>query len=119
MTDPRDQRRFRRLTVRIDVSYLALRGGQVASSIATTLGAGGLFIHTDNPLPRGEALRVRFKLPGTDREHELTAQVVWANGTDAPVPPSGRGMGIAFRDAKAQQRLARDLASGDLDSEGR
>jgi uncharacterized protein (TIGR02266 family) len=119
VADPREQRRFRRLTVRIEVSYLALREGQVASAIATTLGAGGLYIRTDDPLPRGEALRVRFKLRGSGREHELAAQVVWANGEDAPVPPSGRGMGIAFRDAKAQQRLARDLASGDRDSEGR
>ena len=119
MADPREQRRFRRLTVRLDVSYVALRTGEVASAMATTLGAGGLFIRTDAPLPRGEALRVRFKVPGTDREHELAAQVVWANGEEAPVPASGRGMGIAFRDTKTQQRLARDLATGGLDSEGR
>ena len=108
--DPREQRRYRRLTVRIDVSYLALREGRVASALATTLGAGGLFIRTDDPLAPGEALRVRFRLPGAAREHELEARVVWANHAHTPgVPDSGRGMGVAFRDPRAQARLASDL----------
>ncbi len=113
------QRRYRRMTVRIEVSYLDPIQGSVASALATTLGAGGLFIRTDAPLRAGDPLRVRFKLPGGGRSHELDAEVVWVNGAAmARVPASGRGMGVAFRDGHAQQRLARDLEASEADAEG-
>lgn len=109
---PRPRRRYRRITVRIHVSYLAEERGSVASAVATTLGAGGLFIPTDHPLRPGEPLRVRFRLPWGGPDHELAARVVWANDTStAGVPPSGRGMGVSFRDPRAQARLAAALAA--------
>jgi len=105
------RRRYRRLTLRIEVSYLAEERGEVTSGVATTLGAGGLFVPTEQPLPPGEPLRVRFRLPRGGPELELAARVVWANDAATPgVPPSGRGMGIAFRDPAAQRRLAVALA---------
>jgi len=108
---PRPQRRYRRLTLRLDVSYLAEESGAVASAVATTLGAGGLFIPTEHPLHPGEAVRVRFRLPWGGPAFELAARVVWANHASTPgVPPSGRGMGIAFRDPAAQRRLAAALS---------
>jgi len=107
----RPHRRYRRLTLRLDVSYLAEESGEVASAVATTLGAGGLFIPTERPRPPGEPLRVRFRLPWGGPDFELAARVVWANHASTPgIPASGRGMGIAFRDPPAQRRLAAALA---------
>jgi uncharacterized protein (TIGR02266 family) len=106
----RQQRRYRRLTVRLHVSWLVEDDGRVGAAIATTLGAGGLFIATEAPLAAGTQLRVRLRLPGDDDSHELAGRVVWANSASTPgVPPSGRGMGISFTDRNAQARLAVDL----------
>ena len=104
------RRRYRRLTVRIDVSFLCEEDGSVHSAVATTLGAGGLFIPSETPLPAGTPLRVRLRLPGTEVDHELSGRVVWANDRNTPgVPASGRGMGIAFKDRPGIVRLARAL----------
>ena len=106
----REQRRFRRLTVRLEVSWLVEDDGRVGAALATTLGAGGLFIASEDPLAPGTRLRVRLRLPGGDKAHELAGRVVWANAPSTPgVPPSGYGMGISFTDRNTQARLARDL----------
>jgi len=106
----REQRRYRRLTVRLDVSWRVENDGRVGAALATTLGAGGLFIATESPLAPGTQLRVRLRLPGGHGDHELAGRVVWANAPSTPgVPPSGRGMGISFSDRNAQARLAHDL----------
>ena len=106
----REQRRFRRLTVRLEVSWLVEDDGRVGAALATTLGAGGLFIASEAPLAPGTRLRVRLRLPGGDKTHELAGRVVWANAPSTPgVPPSGYGMGVGFTDRNAQSHLARDL----------
>ena len=105
-----ENRRYRRLTVRLEVSWLVEGSGAVGTAIATTLGAGGLFVPSEAPLPPHSEIRVRFRIPGSRVAHELPARVVWANEADTPgVPASGCGMGIAFRDKRAQTQLARAL----------
>ncbi len=102
------QRRFRRRTVRLLVDFLA--GCGVRCEYATTLGAGGMFVETEEPLAAGTRLKVRFRLPGLDEVHEVEARVVWRQEADAG--PGGRrapGMGIEFTDAVAIAALARDL----------
>ena len=61
-------RRFRRRTVRILVDYQA--AGQMCCEYATTLGAGGMFIESESPLPPGSQLKVRFRLPEAEALHE-------------------------------------------------
>lgn len=104
-----EKRRYRRLTVRLQVTWQVEADGEVGSALATTLGAGGLFVPTEEPLPRHTSIRVRFTLPDVGTSHELPAEVVWVNDASLEVPLSGRGMGIAFRDRNAQSRLAREL----------
>jgi uncharacterized protein (TIGR02266 family) len=100
------RRRFRRRTVRLLVDFVA--GAGVRCEYATTLGAGGLFIETEEPLPPGTPLKVRFRLPGADRLHEIEARVAWrqAASADATRAP---GMGVEFTDAVATATLAREL----------
>lgn len=105
----REQRRYRRLTVRLRVTWQVEDDGEVSTALATTLGAGGLFVPTEAPLPRRTPMRVRFTLPELGTRHELSAEVVWVNDASVNVPTSGLGMGIAFRDRNAQSRLAREL----------
>jgi type IV pilus assembly protein PilZ len=104
--DQADRRRYRRRTVRVLVEYLSDAG--LCCDTATTLGAGGLFIETDQPLPEGTAIKLAFRLPDSDVRHEIEGTVAWAHR------PSGgsvgaAGMGVEFSDRVASARLAREL----------
>ncbi|MFQ5417140.1 MAG: PilZ domain-containing protein [Myxococcota bacterium] len=101
-----DRRRFRRRTVRVLVEYRSDAG--LCCETATTLGAGGLYIETDDPLPIGTPLKLAFTLPGSDVCHEIEGSVAWFHQ-----PPEGmlgsEGMGVSFQDKRAVARLAREL----------
>lgn len=88
------------MTLKVDVE-LETPAGRL-HAVATTLGAGGLFVATDSPLTPGTALIVRFQLPGEEREQRFRARIVWR----APV---GSGAGVEFCDSDARARFARVL----------
>jgi uncharacterized protein (TIGR02266 family) len=102
-------RRFRRRTVRVRVEIRM--AGVVRTEWATTLGAGGMFLETDDALRVGTRVKLCFRLPGGDAAHELEGRVAWAmaaqsaDGSPAPSP----GMGIEFNDPAATASLAREL----------
>lgn len=104
------RRRFRRTTVRIRVDYQTPRGPR--SDMATTLGIGGLFISTLDPLPVGTDLLLRFRLTGS-RHHEIEGRVVWCHAFDGSSGGRTCGMGVAFARDGSTQRLARELSLGD------
>ena len=106
---PRARRRFRRLTIRVAVEYESARGKQTA--MATTLGAGGMFIATEDALATREKLMVSFTLPGRQRDYTIPARVVWSNRPEGD-HRGALGMGIAFEDQTACVSLAIDLESG-------
>ena len=56
-----DSRRFRRVAVRILIDYVSDK--DMCCHYATTLGAGGLFVETDDPPEIGRSLKMRFHLP--------------------------------------------------------
>lgn len=100
------RRRYRRMTVRLQASYE--HAGVVHEAIATTLGAGGLFVATDTPLEKGSVLRIRFCVPGNARIHQLDSRVVWAHRPGDP-GQQGHGMGLAFTNPAACAALAAEL----------
>ncbi len=104
--DQRDRRRFRRRTVRVLVEYLSDAG--LCCDTATTLGAGGLFIETDHPLPEGSAIKLAFQLPGSDSRNEIEGTVAWARRPSSDAVATV-GMGVEFSDRVAVVQLARDL----------
>ncbi len=101
------KRRFPRLTLRVDIVIETLDGREDA--VATTLGAGGLFVATDRPLPTDTPVVVRFRLPGEDELLAFDAHVAWS----APAGPdvASPGMGLEFEDADARSRHAARLES--------
>ena len=103
---PEARRRFRRMTVRLLVDFATSAGPRC--EYATTLGAGGLFIESDEPLRPGTPFKVRFRLPGRELLHVIEARVAWWQppGTD---PSRAPGMGVEFTDAVAISQLAREL----------
>lgn len=102
----RKRRRFRRRVARVLVDYHSAAGP--CRDFATTLGAGGMFIETDDPLPPGARLKLCFQLPGENDPHEIEGFVAWARSPAHRVMGSA-GMGIEFRDRGACARLARFL----------
>ena len=104
--DRSKQRRYRRRTVRVLVDYLCSAG--LCCDTATTLGAGGLFIETETPLPPGTRLKLAFQLPDGGVRHEIEGEVVWSR-RPADAVAGGAGMGIEFSDRVGRARLAREL----------
>ncbi len=94
------------MTVRLQAVYE--HAGACHEVIATTLGAGGLFVSTDHPLAQGSQLRIRFCVPAGNRLHSLDARVVWAHRPGDP-GDQGHGMGLAFTNPAACAALAAEL----------
>jgi type IV pilus assembly protein PilZ len=104
----RRERRFRRRAVRVLVDFQGSTG--IHYEYATTLCAGGLFIETEEPIEIGTPIRVRFRLPESDRVHEIEGRVAWHQRVTSGAPTTrAPGMGIEFVDAAAAAALARDL----------
>ena len=103
---PESRRRFRRLTVRLLVDFVA--AGGLRCEYATTLGAGGLFIECEEPLPPGTPSRCASASRAASALHEIEGRVAWvqAPSADATRAP---GMGVEFTDAVAIAALAREL----------
>lgn len=106
---PKNTRKYRRMTVRMLVDYQA-KGG-IHCDYATTLGAGGMFLQTELPLRRGDLVKVRFRVPGSEQLHDLQARVTWHH--EARNEPGGEvrtpGVGLQFTDQNATAALAREL----------
>jgi Tfp pilus assembly protein PilZ len=81
----------------------------VRCEYATTLGAGGLFIESEDPLPPGSILKVRFRLPSSGGVHEIESRVAWAHAAGGQPGPRAPGMGIVFTNAAATAELGREL----------
>lgn len=108
-TSPPQPRRFRRRTVRLRVELHV--AGTVRTEWATTLGAGGIFLETEDVLAVGTRLKLRFRMPLGRALHELEGRVAWAmkrEGT-AGCPAPSPGIGVEFTDAVACAALAREL----------
>lgn len=104
-SDP--SRRFRRRTVRILVDYLGTHG--VRRDYATTLGAGGLFIETEEPLPTDSRVKLRFRLSDEHATHEIDGCIVWIRKVNEGGRAHAPGMGVRFTKGVGMSALARDL----------
>jgi uncharacterized protein (TIGR02266 family) len=104
---PKTQRRYRRLTIQLEVEYRV--GADLWKAQATTLGAGGLFIATRNPFDAGTRLSLRFTLPGGNVEHHLDGRVVWCHAPGDDPPGQTFGMGIAFDRPAGDPALVAEL----------
>ena len=90
----------------MNVEYAAPDGARVDP--ATTLGAGGLFIETEDPLDEGSQVKLYFALRPGGRTFEIEGRVVWCR---RPSDPHGHanGMGIEFTDRENAVALALEL----------
>jgi uncharacterized protein (TIGR02266 family) len=102
-----NSRRHRRQTVRILVDYRSDRG--LRCDYATTLGAGGLFIECEEPLPVKTIVKLRFRLPQSEELHQFEGRISWNRGAHTGDRSLAPGMGVQFIDPSATGALAREL----------
>ena len=99
--------------MRILVDFVTPAG--VCCDYATTLGAGGMFLETNEPIARGDVLKTRFRLPSGEELHEIEGRVVWRRDPAGPGQRvTGGGAGIKFTDQVAIAKLARELEDYEL-----
>jgi CheY-like chemotaxis protein len=77
-------------------------GRSISGAMTLDLGRGGVAVRTMNPLPKGTAVSVSFRLPGRTLDVEASGRVAWSDrklgmGIQFErVPPTGLGMIESF-----------------------
>ncbi len=91
----------RRNHLRKSVLVLKIKGeGKkgVFFGYANTLGKGGMFITTVNPMEVGSEFDISFRLHGMDHDIRLRCAVAWRRQYDPATLKHEPGMGIKFLD---------------------
>ena len=66
-----------RVVLGIPVAYRL--GNTIASAVTINISPGGVAIRTTSPLEPGQTVRIRFRLPGHQKDLEAEAQVTWVD----------------------------------------
>lgn len=103
MTTETDRRREPRLPVNFEVDYTS--DATFLFAYITDISSLGIFVKTDNPLPIGSEIQLRFapNTPGLEDSKllELDGEVMWRNEQSAD---ADTGMGIRFTDVGEKTR---------------
>ena len=93
MNDRPETRRFDRAPLSLEVHYRTQ--GSFLVSYSVNLSKGGLFLETQDLLPVGTELTVRFAIPGAEQPVETMGKVMWVRRatSDDGLPP---GLGLQF-----------------------
>jgi hypothetical protein len=105
-----DKRTHARFPIRLPLVLVHGEGQHAAFS--GDIGLGGMFVHTQAPLPFGARIEVRMRLPALETEISVAATIRWQNR---------EGMGIQFHGLRAREvwalnRLLRANARTVVDS---
>lgn len=91
MRNPIEARRAARSSLALEVQYHSQ--GSFLLSYSRNLSKGGLFLETNELLPEGTKLAVKFKVPGIKDTVETMAQVMWVRRADSEAGlPNGLGL---------------------------
>lgn len=97
----RERRATERIPVELSVDYR--HGDTFLFSYITNISLMGIFVRSEDPLPPGTVLTLRFSPPGGEAM-EIEGEVMWIN----PVRPGGEninpGMGVRFLGLTPDQR---------------
>jgi len=105
-----ERRKEERHSTRFRLDYRHATGGNFLFEYTQNISTGGIFIETNEPLPVGSEVEMRFQPPGGDDVLELTGKVMWIN----PYRPDSEdnlnpGMGIQFENLSDEDKA--DLAA--------
>ncbi|MGF1465356.1 MAG: TIGR02266 family protein [Sandaracinaceae bacterium] len=95
-----ERRSYTRFPAEIQVDYTS--GDTFLFSYITNISEMGIFIRSDDPLPVGTDLRLRF---ASDEDRlELSGEVMWVNPVKLGPDNLNPGMGVRFRDLDVERR---------------
>ena len=108
-----NKRRTPRMPFRLEVSYGEDKVlSDYTLSVTFNVSAGGLFLETENPLPLGEALKLKLELPENNCVVYCEGRVAWVNSPSAPIRSDHpAGMGVEFLCIE-EERLLQDFLQG-------
>ncbi len=87
-----------RVVLGIPIAYRF--GHTIAAALTRNLSRGGIAIRTTSPLENGAKVRLRFRLPGSKRDIDAEARVVWSDRR--------HGMGLQFDKVDPHDQAAID-----------
>lgn len=89
---------------RIDVELLVdyNSGGNYLFDFCKDLGAGGIFIASEQPKEAGEDIELTFTIPDSKETLKLNGKVMWSQKPSAS--QSNPGMGVQFTDYDTEDR---------------
>jgi uncharacterized protein (TIGR02266 family) len=90
----RSDRRYER-KVPVDVTY----EGKAYGASTLNISLGGMFIATEQALPFGAKVQLKFRVPTQTEPIEVEGQVRWSGATD---DSNGRGIGVRFEGLRAR-----------------
>ena len=96
--DSFNRRTSARVALGIPVAYRF--GNTIAAALTLNLSKGGLGIRTMSPLDSSTKVRVRFRLPGSQRDIEAASRVAWSNRRV--------GMGLQFTEVDTSDQATID-----------
>lgn len=99
--DDPDRREHERYDARLEVDYRS--GENFLFSYIQNISEMGIFIRSDEPLPVGTEIDLRFK-PDDEDPVELRGQVVWVNPVRLGGDNINPGMGVRFLDLTSEAR---------------
>lgn len=112
-----NRRGDRRVALDLEIDYSDLES--FCQDYIRNISRGGVFVETREPLALGSNLKLKFRLPGSDRPIQAEGVVMWVieaqeNMADGHVP----GMGIRFGSLSEQDMAMIDeLVLGELTEE--
>ncbi len=106
-----DERSQQRVEVKLLVDYRGANGNYLFD-FCKDLGAGGIFIQTDAPLPQGSEINLTFSLPNSKKVLATKGTVIWVQEPIKDRNDLTPGMGIQFSNfASDDRKLLEDFVA--------
>jgi uncharacterized protein (TIGR02266 family) len=104
--DALSRRNVQRIPVQLLVDYQA--NGTYLFDFCRDLGAGGVFIQTESPLPIGSSLDLTFTIPDSKETLITKGEVIWVQDNLKQRKDAFPGMGVQFSQFSDKDRKVLD-----------
>ena len=96
------KRNYPRAPLALKIQY-GMPSASSKEGFTGTIGGGGVFVETVNPLPAGSSVVLDFSLPGRAGQVRIEGLVVWVR-SGFETKEMGPGMGVQFKKVAEEDR---------------
>lgn len=98
-------RREPRQTCKILVEFMCR--GRKSEGVCEDISSGGMFLRCEPTAQQGEALKLKFVLPGEEQTVDVEGRIAWVNSEEQIIKPNyPHGYGLEFVDIKDEVGVA-------------